>query len=72
LLWERGWAERNAGDLSCDVTGIAPADRAADGPLTPLGVAYRELAGRHLLVTGAGSRMRDVDAKAKRLCPVED
>jgi len=70
LLWERGWAERNAGNLSCDVTDIVPAGLADRAPLTPLGVAYPELAGRHLLVTGAGSRMRDVASAPETWCGV--
>ena len=60
LLWDRGWAERNAGNLSCDVTGISTAGLSADAPLTKLHAAIPELAGRQLLVTGAGSRMRDL------------
>ena len=70
LLWERGWAERNAGNLSCDVTGIVPVHLADEVPLTPLGVAFPELAGRHLLVTGAGSRMRDVAREPGVWCGV--
>lgn len=71
LLWERGWAERNAGNLSCDVTGIVPAGPAtAAAPATPLGTAFPELAGRHLLVTGAGSRMRDVAHEPDVWCGV--
>jgi rhamnulose-1-phosphate aldolase len=61
LLWERGWAERNAGNLSCDVTELVPAvpDPAAATPVLA-GAAFAELAGRRLLVTAAGSRMRDL------------
>jgi rhamnulose-1-phosphate aldolase len=61
LLWERGWAERNAGNLSCDVTELVPAvpDPAAPTPVLA-GAAFGELAGRRLLVTAAGSRMRDL------------
>jgi rhamnulose-1-phosphate aldolase len=70
LLWDRGWAERNAGNLSCDVTGIVPAGHADDGPLTPLRAAFPELSGRCLLVTGAGSRMRDVAHAPEAWCGV--
>lgn len=61
LLWERGWAERNAGNLSCDVTDLVPAvpEEATPTPV-PAGAAFGELAGRRLLVTAAGSRMRDL------------
>lgn len=61
LLWERGWAERNAGNLSCDVTELVPAAPEAATPTpVPAEVAFGELAGRRLLVTAAGSRMRDL------------
>jgi rhamnulose-1-phosphate aldolase len=61
LLWQKGWAERNAGNLSCDVTDLVPERRGAAG-VTPtlFGAAFGELAGRRLLVTAAGSRMRDL------------
>ena len=71
LLWERGWAERNAGNLSYDVTGIAiPTDRAAAVPLVPLGRAYPDLSGRCVLVTAAGSRMRDIAHEPEAWCGV--
>ena len=70
LLWERGWAERNAGNLSCDVTEIFPADGTGEGPLTPLGGVFPELSGRRLLVTAAGSRMRDVALAPETWCGV--
>jgi rhamnulose-1-phosphate aldolase len=70
LLWERGWAERNAGNLSCDVTGFAPPRLTADSPTTPLGAAFPELSGRHVFVTAAGSRMRDVAREPELWCGV--
>ena len=70
LLWERGWAERNAGNLSCDVTAIVPAGLADKAPLTPLGAAYPEWSGRCLLVTAAGARMRDVAHEPDVWCGV--
>lgn len=61
LLWQKGWAEANAGNLSCDVTDIVPASLATGaGGATPFGAVFPELAGRRLLVTAAGSRMRDL------------
>lgn len=70
LLWERGWAERNAGNLSCDVTDIVPAGLADKAPLTRLGAEYPALSGRCLLVTAAGSRMRDVAHEPDAWCGV--
>ncbi|MBD3370992.1 rhamnulose-1-phosphate aldolase [Candidatus Fermentibacteria bacterium] len=60
-LWERGWAERNGGNISVDLTAIA--DRL---PTTPDAVTVtmkdlpREAGGRTLFVTGAGERLRDL------------
>lgn len=62
LLWEKGWAERNAGNLSVDVTGhVSGCDL---GP-TPgiqgrLEFTYPVLADRFFLVTGSGRRFREV------------
>ena len=62
-LWERGWAERNGGNISVNVTGLC-ADAvcelpALDGPyLLPKPVPH--IAGGCFLVTGTGRRMRYV------------
>lgn len=61
LLWGKGWAERNAGNLSFDVTDVVAGGRVARGGATvAFGAEYPELPGRRLLVTAAGSRMRDL------------
>ncbi len=71
ILWQRGWAERNAGNLSFDVTDIVPAS-SGGGPATPVvpGAAFSELAGRRLLVTATGSRMRDLAREPDLGCGV--
>ncbi|MBK7212220.1 MAG: rhamnulose-1-phosphate aldolase [Bacteroidales bacterium] len=64
-LWQKGWAERNAGNISVNIqeymtdelrekllptaTSVLPLDR-----------AYPSLAGFFFLVTGTGKRMRDL------------
>jgi rhamnulose-1-phosphate aldolase len=64
-LWQKGWAERNAGNISINVSNlIDPAD--ADLPAIATYALPRplpELAGEFFYVTGTGRRMRDV-AKA--------
>ena len=62
-LWERGWAERNGGNISVNVTGLC-ADAvcelpALDGPY-PLPKPVPHIAGGCFLVTGTGRRMRYV------------
>ncbi len=61
-LWQKGWAERNAGNLSVDVT-----EHVSDAGLdTSAGIhrkfdcAYPVLANRCFLVTGSGRRFRDM------------
>lgn len=51
LLFQKGWAEKNAGNLSYDVTDFIKAK-----PKKPT-----ELAGRSFLVTGTGTRYRDIE-----------
>ena len=62
FLWERGWAERNAGNISLDVTDRVPA--AVEGlgryPVTEIDQRYPGLSGCAFLVSGAGTRMRDL------------
>src|ERR1035438_3370619 len=71
LLWQKGWAEKNAGNLSLDVTDLArvkpsqlkaPTFRGHPGYPTPL-------AGRCFLVTGTGTRYRDIEKEPEQcLC----
>lgn len=74
ILWERGWAPKNAGNITVDITGTTDM-RVSDinkYPYRPLEQAYPELAGTMLLVTGAGSRMRDVAHQpTKELCIIQ-
>jgi rhamnulose-1-phosphate aldolase len=65
-LWDKGWAERNAGNLSVDVT-----EHISGGDLTEAGrdpisleFAYPVLANRYFLVTGSGRRFRDLASNA--------
>ena len=62
-LWEKGWAERNGGNISVDLTDVANAKEKAlpalTGPLV-LPEAVPALGGRIFYVTGTGKRMRYV------------
>lgn len=70
FLWERGWAERNAGNFSIDVTGELPPwlPAADDAPAGTAPQPYPELAGRALWVTATGSRMRDLARAPQEGC----
>ena len=62
LLWARGWAERNAGNLSVDVTELMPSEE--PDPVrrieVPGAIAQPELAGRCFFITATGARLREL------------
>ena len=62
FLWERGWAVKNGGNISVDITGEVDisANEMDQFPYNSLDHASPDLSQMILLVTGAGARMRDV------------
>lgn len=58
-LWDRGWAESNAGNLSMDVSNHCGSLSLQPARSERLPQAIPELAGRTLLVSGSGRRFRD-------------
>ena len=71
-LWDRGWAERNAGNMSVNVTGLVThgeLSKLPAYPFLPLNRSYPALAKMVFLVTGTGTRMRDVSSNSiENLC----
>jgi len=68
IIWERGWAERNAGNISIDVSDkLGHIARRSKSRKVKLAIKHPELAGRSFLVKATGSRFRDI---AK--CPEEN
>ncbi len=68
LLFDRGWAEKNAGNLSVDVTEIffergLKKDRSA---LYRLDNHFENLKGHIFLITYSGSRFRDIGKDSKK------
>jgi rhamnulose-1-phosphate aldolase len=62
-LWERGWAERNAGNFSVNITGFftpKELERLTTYPFYPFAGHYSDLAGKLFLMSGTGARMRDI------------
>ncbi len=61
-LWERGWAEWSAGNISADVTEMVRyhPDNSGQFPWRSLKISQPELAGRFFLITVTGSRFRDI------------
>ena len=69
-LWDRGWAECNAGNLSIDVTAVVRPNRSRFAKIRSeaMSSACRDVAGRVFLVTGSGRRFRDFARDAERNC----
>jgi rhamnulose-1-phosphate aldolase len=65
FLWQRGWAERNAGNISVNITDVWQGNitEFSSSPLFNLNLAFPQLAGNYFLVTGTGKRMRDLSRK---------
>lgn len=61
-LWQKGWAERNAGNISFNVTPWVDADIGdiEQAPFQEFGGIEPTLGGKSILVTGSGTRMRDL------------
>jgi rhamnulose-1-phosphate aldolase len=62
-LWEKGWAERNAGNISVNITGLLSEKEMElfnTGAIQSLPANYSYLSDQFLMVTSAGSRMRDL------------
>jgi rhamnulose-1-phosphate aldolase len=67
ILWDRGWAEMNAGNISIDVTDCVAASNhvpSADNVIKDV-TPHPGCAGRRYLVTAAGSRFREFEDRAR-------
>ncbi len=62
FLWQRGWAERNAGNISVNLSSIIDEkfDNTDDFEFTKLDKSYTELSGKYFFISGAGKRMRNM------------
>jgi rhamnulose-1-phosphate aldolase len=72
FIWDKGWAERNAGNISVNVTHlVSPSDlsKLPAYPFIPLPREYPGLGQMVFLVSGTGTRMRDIKRKPlQNLC----
>jgi rhamnulose-1-phosphate aldolase len=63
-LWHKGWAERNAGNMSVNVSHCAGKEDLGKKPLNmKLEKAFPGLEGQFLMLSGSGTRMRDLAKK---------
>ncbi|MEA3446421.1 MAG: rhamnulose-1-phosphate aldolase [Bacteroidota bacterium] len=67
-LWQRGWAEKNAGNISININHLVDKDLFDNKnlPVFDLEVAMPRLEGQIYFITGTGSRMRDIANKPLR------
>ena len=67
-MWERGWAERNAGNFTVDVTNYLPGDMKNGNHFLKVNLLFSqpELAGRSFIVKVAGAPMRNVARNPKK------
>jgi rhamnulose-1-phosphate aldolase len=66
FLWERGWAEKNAGNISINITTLVNEISSGlfnDSTYTLFQVPYYHLKGNTFILTGTGTRMRDLARK---------
>ena len=62
-LWQNGWAERNGGNITVNITEFADAEMAALPALAPaiqIGKVLPYLKGKFFYAKGTGKRMRDL------------
>lgn len=62
-LWQKGWAERNGGNIVINVTDLVDDEirnLPAIGPKTPIGVYLPNLKGCYFFCKGTNRRMRDL------------
>lgn len=61
-LWQRGWAERNAGNISVNISHLIEegVENPDEYPYFELKTAYPGLAEGYFFVSGTGKRMRDL------------
>lgn len=67
-LWQRGWAERNAGNISVNINDLLQTDVPdfSSYPFFPLPLAFPKLANCCFFVSATGKRMRDLARKPMR------
>ena len=60
FLWQKGWAERNAGNISVNISEILKNDKVQFNDIKKLPKTYSVLSGKTFLITCKGSKMRHI------------
>ena len=71
-LWEKGWAERNAGNISINITDIIKGriENLSSYPTKQLSITLPALANNIFFITGTGKRMREVAREPWANCSI--
>ena len=62
-LWQKGWAERNGGNITVNVTEFMDEEckaMPAIAPVKQIGMTLPQLKGKYFYCKGTGKRMRDL------------
>jgi rhamnulose-1-phosphate aldolase len=62
-LWQNGWAERNGGNITINITNFVDDEiksLPAISPVTPIGATLTHLKGQYFFCKGTNKRMRDL------------
>ena len=73
LIWDKGWAERNGGNISVNLSKIATGIQPAHSKCRYVEVKNfpKELSGKIFFVTGTGERIRDLEKPEESSCIIE-
>jgi rhamnulose-1-phosphate aldolase len=73
LIWEKGWAERNGGNISINLTKIIGTISADYSEHEFVRVSHypKELSGKVFFVTGTGERLRDLEKPEEVSCIIQ-
>ncbi len=60
-LWQKGWAEGGAGNMSFNISQFVKTEPDFDScPIAELEDSYPNLSNQYFYITGMGKRMRDI------------
>ena len=66
-LWQKGWAERNGGNITINITELVDDEirkMPAIGPVTSIGTTLPNIKGCYFFCKGTNKRMRDLARSA--------
>ena len=70
-LWQKGWAERNGGNITVNVTEFMDDEckaMPAIAPVKQIGMVLPHLKGKYFYCKGTGKRMRDLAKEPRTSC----